>query len=412
MFTLDQSISNNEGLQRFQVEFSKCIQHKKSQTVDLDFSKTVEVRDYHFYPEMIQDICREIKHLVEEENTNPDDIVIVSPYLSDALNFSLDRTMAGMGIPVRSSRPSRKYLAEPVIRAILTFARLAHPQWELPVTSLDLRAALMMVIPGLDLVRADLVTRTLFSDRRAHEGLHSFDTLTNRVMQERITFMVGERLEALRGWIARYQSEPPQPLDVFLSSIFGELLSQSGFGLHADYPSAESIAKVILSVRHFRQFAWDFLGIDEISSGLEYLRAMEGGLLPSAIFTSQKERLPAIQVSPAHTFLMENRMVRVQYWLDIGALGWWVRLNQPLTNPYLLNRNVDQSQQWTDAHEFNANQDAMQRVVEGLINRCTGRIVVSTVRINEYGSESRGPLQQAFQTLQKRIYLSSVGSRV
>lgn len=410
--TLDQPIFRNEDLQRFQMEFSNCIQHKKTQSIDLDFFKAVEIRDYHFYPEMIQNICREIKRLVVDENTPPDSIAIVSPYLSDALNFSLDETLANMGIPVRSSRPSRKYLSDPVVRAVLTLARLAHPQWELPITSLDIRGALMLIIPGLDLVRADLLTRTLFSDRRPHEGLRSFDTLTNRVMQERITFVVGEKLEAIRAWLAVYQSESPQPLDVFLSKIYGELLSQSGFGLYADYPAAESIAKVIQSIRHFRQFAWDFLGIDEISSGLEYLRSVEGGLLPSAIFTSQKERLPAVQVSPAHTFLMENRMVRVQYWLDIGAMGWWERLNQPLTNPYLLNRHVDPSQLWTQAHEFNANQDAMQRVVEGLINRCTGRIIVSAVRINEYGSESRGPLQQAFQTLQKRIYLSSEGDHV
>lgn len=409
---LDQPISTDENLQRFQVEFTRCIQRNKSQTSNLDFSGVLEVRNYHFYPEMIQDVCLEIKRRIDTENITPEDIVIVSPYLSDALNFSLDTTMAGMGIPVRSSRPSRKYLAEPVLRALLTFAWLAHPQWNLPVTTLDLRGALMVIIPGLDVVRADLVARTLFSDRRPHEGLRSFDTLTNRTMQERITFMIGEKLEAIRGWLERYQSESAQPLDVFLSMLYGELLSQNGFGLYADFPSAESIARVIQSVRSFRQFAREFLGIDEISSGLEYLRAVEGGLLPSAIFSSQKERLPAVQISPAHTFLMENRMVKVQYWLDIGAMGWWERLNQPLTNPYLLNRNVDQSQRWTEAHEFNANQDAMQRVIEGLINRCRGRIIANAVRINEYGSESRGPLQQAFQTLQKRIYLSSEGDHV
>ncbi|MBM3138338.1 MAG: hypothetical protein FJZ98_09145, partial [Chloroflexi bacterium] len=236
---LNEPISENDDLQRFRVEFSNCIQHKKSQSIDLDFSKVVEVRDYHFYPEMIQHVCREIKQVIDFGNVPLEDIVVVSPYLSDALNFALDTTMAGMGIPVNSSRPSRKYLAEPAVRAILTFSRLAHPQWELPVTSLDFRGALMIIIPGLDIVRADLVTRTLFSDRRPQEGLRSFDTLTNRTMQERITFVVGEKLEALRDWIELYQSDSPQPLDVFLSMLYGELLSQNGFGLYADYASAE-----------------------------------------------------------------------------------------------------------------------------------------------------------------------------
>ena len=117
--------------------------------------------------------------------------------------------------------------------------------------------------------------------------------------------------------------------------------------------------------------------------------------------------LPAVQVSPAHAFLMENRHVKVQFWLDIGAMGWWERLNQPLANPYLLNRNVNMTQRWTEAHEFNANQDAMLHVVEGLLNRCTERVIACAVRTNEYGSETRGPLQQAFQTLQKRVFLAS-----
>lgn len=407
-----QTLDQNLNIQHLRAELISCIDHKKSEAESLNFSPSLDIRDYHFYPEMIQSISREIGDLITKEDIPPDQIVIVSPYLSDALNFSLETNLAEMHVPVISARPSRKYLAEPSVRAMLAYARLAHPQWELPVSRHELRGALMMTIPNLDIVRADLVVRTLFSDRHPEQGLRSFDELANRSMQERITFSVGEKLQVIREWIEVYKAQPPQPLDVFLSMLYGELLSQTSFSLNTDFQAAESIAKVILSMRSFRQFAQEFLKIDEITSGFEYLRAIEGGLLPAAIQSRHEPKLSAVQISPAHTYLMDNRQVAIQYWLDIGTMGWWERLNQPLTNPYLLNRNFDPSQRWTDAHEFNANQDAMRRVVAGLLNRCTSRIIVSAVRTNEFGSESRGPLLHAFQTLQKRIYLSSEASRV
>lgn len=406
--SLDIPIKRSEKLQHFGMVLKDCILREKTILNVPSFKNELEFQDYHFYPEMIQGVCSGINALINDERISPDDIVVLSPYLSDALNFSLATNFAKIGIPVRSSHPSRKYLSDPVIKALITFAKLAHPLWEVPVTHYQLRDALMVVLPEIDIVRADLIIQTLFSEKRAYEGLRSFDSLAIRKMQERITFRYGEYLEEIRSWLIDYQSREAQPLDVFISRLFGELLSQKEYKLSNDFQSAETISKVIQSIRNFRQFALAYLGFDEVSSGLEYLSAVESGLLPSAIYTLPEENASAIRISPAHTFLMENRQVQYQFWLDIGSMGWWERLNQPLTNPYLLNRNIDPFQKWTEAHEYNANQASMLRVVEGLINRCTKKIIVSTVRINEYGSETRGPLQQAFQALQKRIYHSSV----
>jgi len=101
---------------------------------------------------------------------------------------------------------------------------------------------------------------------------------------------------------------------------------------------------------------------------------------------------------------MENRSVEVQFWLDIGSLGWWERLNQPLTNPYLLRRSWNKEDLWTTALEYATNQDNMLRVVEGLLNRCHRQVFIYSVQVNERGSEQRGPLLRAFQTLRKRYF--------
>ena len=35
---------------------------------------------------------------------------------------------------------------------------------------------------------------------------------------------------------------------------------------------------------------------------------------------------------------MSNRPVDYQFWLDVGGRGWFERLYQPLTHPYVLSR--------------------------------------------------------------------------
>lgn len=406
----DQTFISSNSLQLLRSALVEGIQHSRSNSQKLEIVTALAIRDYHFYPEMILAVCEEIKSLVQKEGVSPDGISVLSPYLSDALNFSIETTLSNMDLPFRSSRPSRKYLSDPAVQSMLIFAKLAHPQWNLSVSTLKLRAALMTVLPELDIIRADLISRTLFSINNPSEGLRSFDVLTNREMQGRITFKFGELLEGIHQWLQDYQSKSPQPLDAFLSMLYGELFSQKEYGLSGDFNAADTIARVLHSIRNFRQFAFSFLGMDEISSGKEYLQAIENGLLPSSIFSSVEEKIGAIQISPAHTFLMENRAVDFQFWLDIGSMGWWERLNQPLTNPYLLSRQMNLSTRWTEAHEHNANQAAMQRVVDGLVNRCRQKIIVCAVRTNEFGAESRGPLLQAFQGLQKRLYHASKGT--
>jgi len=407
-----EKIDQNKPLISFSSALHDCISHEHQSPVSFDFSEVLKINDYHFYPEMIASICEQIKGLVDNHKARPGEIVILSPYLSDALNFSISTVLGSLGIPNRSSRPSQMYISDPKIRAFFTLAKLAHPQWQQQISFYELRNSLMVILPNLDIVKADLIVKTLFSVKRPLEGLRSFDTITNHKMQERITFSIGEKLEMINAWIKDYRSRDPQPLDVFFSEIFGELLSQKGFGLFDDFTAASKIAQMTRSIRTFRQFSGQVLGMDDISAGLEYIRSVENGLLPSAIINFEDDTEDSVLIAPAHTFLMENTKAEFQFWLDIGSLGWWERLNQPLTNPYLLNRNRDLNLLWTEAHEFEANQACMERIVKGLINRCGKMIFVSTVRTNENGSEQRGPLLQAFQTLQKRVYQFNGGSHV
>ena len=263
----------------------------------------------------------------------------------------------------------------------------------------------MAIIPELDIVRSDLLIKTLVNKNGSQLNLRSYDLITNTATQERISFVIGEKYERIRLWLEEYSSLDIQPLDVFISRFYGEVASQPEFGLFEDYESANTACRVTVSIQQFRRFACDFLGLDENSSGKEYIRMLENGLLPAAIQAPEMDS-GYVSILPAHAFLMENRRCKYQFWLDVGSMGWWERLNQPLTNPYILRRGWASNRKWTAADEISANQESMLKIVRGLISRCSGKIIAASVHVNEYGSEQRGPLLQSLQTLQKRIFES------
>jgi superfamily I DNA/RNA helicase len=352
----------------------------------------LEVISERFYPEMLDRIVDEINKLVNN-GTSPFEIVVLAPYLSDALRFSLMDRLEQRSIPTRSHRPSRSLKEEPASQCLLTLAELAHPQWGLQPTKYDVAHAFLQAIEGMDLVRAQILTEIVY--RMRGMSLGTFDQI-NGEMQERITYRLGEQYEKLREWIESYRLEEPQQLDHFLRKLFGEILSQPGYNLHREADSARVAASLIESIQKFR-LSLDRANISSDEIGKEYIAMLQDGVI-SAQYVSAwvSDTDNAVLIAPAHTYLMSNRPVDVQFWLDIGSSGWYERLFQPLTHPYVLSRNWKVGQEWTDADEVEANNATLARLVTGLLRRCRKKIYLCLSEMGESGFEQRGVLLRAF----------------
>jgi superfamily I DNA/RNA helicase len=408
--TLEGSWTSPPEMQAFSQALVARIQHR-----ECDLSPRVRTAMTHishrFSPQMAAWAAEETARLVNEQGIPPGEIVLLSPYLSDALRFSLMREMEARGIPARTHRPSRSLRDEPATHCLLTLARLANPQWGLKPTRSEVREALLQSIQDLDLVRADLLAQTVYNPRSG--ALNPFDRL-NPEMRQRITYSLGERYEILRTWLCNSHSaeisspgeaSPPplevQELDTFVSRIFGELLSQPGYGYEQNYDAAAVTARLIDSIRKFR---WARTNAPENQLGPEYLQMVAGGVLAAQYLQPvDLDDENAVLIAPAYTYLMSNRPTTVQFWLDAGSPGWWERLNQPLTHPYVLSRAWQAGARWTDQEEYNFNQAALARLVEGLTCRCKQHIYLCTSILNEQGEEPRGPLLQAIQGILRRL---------
>ncbi|NCP87379.1 MAG: hypothetical protein CO094_07570 [Anaerolineae bacterium CG_4_9_14_3_um_filter_57_17] len=360
--------------------------------------KPWEILAARFYPQLLESIAEQVACLLEA-GTPAAEIVILAPYLSDALRFSLMNRLTARGVPARSHRPSRSLRDEPASQALLTLACLAHPGWKIFPPQFDVACALMQAISGLDLVRAQLLTDITY---RPRDGAFSAFEDIRPQMQERITYTLGERFARLRAWLLDYQQGAPLPFDHFLRKLFGETLSQPGFGFHHNFDSIRVAANLIESVQKFRQ-ALNLLDEEQTPSvGREYLLMLREGVLAAQYITDwQAEQDDAVLVAPATTFLLMNRPATVQFWLDAGSSGWYERLAQPITHPYVLARGWETSagRTWNDADEVAANRDSLARLVSGLLRRCRRKIVLCLPEMDESGYEQRGDLLRAFQKI-------------
>ncbi len=251
----------------------------------------------------------------------------------------------------------------------------------------------------MDLVRAQLLADIVYRTHAKTVSLSSFDKIKPEV-QERITYVLGERYEQLRIWIETYIQEEPVEIDHFLSRLFGEVLSQSGYRFHRNYGAGEIAANLVNSARGFRWAVESCPPEDGKPLGKEYLEMVQEGVIAAQYIRSwQVDAQDAVLLAPAYTFLMSNRPVEVQFWLDIASAGWFERLYQPLTHPYVLSRHWPEETPWTDVEESEADLESLYRLTLGLVRRCRQQIFLGLSELSEQGYEHQGPLLKAIQRI-------------
>ena len=366
-------------------------------------SDHLEVITQRLFPEMLDWTAGTLQRLMGEEHIPPERIAVVAPFLPDTLRFSLTRRLDAVSIPYRTVRPSRSLREEPLARSLLTLACLAHPHWDIRPHKQDVIFLLMQALPELDLVRASLLGETVYHQSADGSYLTGFDLINER-MKNRIGYQAGEKYEDIRTWLTDYQAMPVAEPDIFFQRAFGELLTRPGYGFLSDPAAGEVTANLIESARKFRQNLQNGSLPEGRWIGREFVHALEQGLVAAQFLRNYEPAdQPAVLIAPAHTYLMQNQAVDVQIWLDIGSNGWWERLEQPLTHPYVLSRSWPPGKKWTKADADLTNSQSLNQVASGLLARCQSRVYLVYLEINEQGFDQQGPLLKTVYTTLTRL---------
>lgn len=401
------SLVNPPGLTNFHSAFVRSLQKIPlsfpSPSEDLEALRESYSISYHSYiPEMIDWLTVQCGKLIES-GTSPSEIAILSPFLSDSLRFLIENRFQESRIRTWSHRPSRALREEPATRCLLTLAALAHPVWGIKPSIFDLTYAFIQAVENLDLARAQLLAKHAADYSEGFLRLSNFEDLAPDD-QDRISFTSGIQVQAILDWIDKESSRPDQPLDHFFSRLFGEILSQPGFGFHDNYDRAKAASNLIDSSKNFRETLTKTTEISNSNLGREYFHTVQEGILSDLYHPRWEERPEdAVFLAPSYTFLINNYPVSYQFWLDTGSRGWYERIFQPLTHPYVLSPDWEIGRTWTDEDEIRSNQEFLEKLVTGLIRRCKQHITFCLSEHDERGYEQNGLLIQTLNNIQHQI---------
>ncbi len=390
---LSHSYVMSPALSQFNSFLSASLESKSLPILNIEtaLAYSVSVNFHPYYPQMVAWVASKIKELVES-GTSPDEIVVLAPFLSDSLRFLLSSELDKHQIKSTSHRPSRALRDEPVTRCLLTLSALAHPNWKIQPSIHELSFAFMQIFEDFDLTRSYLLAKHCFQNISKDGILDDFENFPPE-LQDRITFFAGNRYQSFVNWLDDYINQQPQPLDHFLIRLFGEFLSQPGYGFYNNFDKGQITEQIIDSIRKFRLSAGEVLGFTNLQLGSEYYQMVKTGILANQYPRSWIRRpKDAVYLTPAYTYLLSNTPTDYQFWLDVGSRGWYERIFQPLTNPHVLNRDWEIGLPWRDIEEVALNRENLNRLSTGLIHRCRKGIFFCLTKTDERGFEQKGLL--------------------
>ncbi|MHB1355957.1 MAG: UvrD-helicase domain-containing protein [Anaerolineae bacterium] len=373
-----------------------------------------------YWAGIIRWMAEQVVRLVDE-GCPPSDIAIMAPYVNEVMRFALEDDLERHGVKLFLLRPATTLRDDVVVRASLCLARLAHPGWaenagsalhQLPVE--DLAEALGQVIAALDPVRARIL-----AEKALPMGTLALADLSGNVsstasqvgaLWQRLGFQLRERYQALRGWLNGYAAESAQPLDIFLSRLFGELLSLPGFGLYQRPDLARSYSRLLESAYNFRLATSADDQILELNTlppdistsdlGSAYTEFVLTGLASAEYVSDRPDTVDdGVILAPAYAYLTRGLRSRYQFWCDLRADGWWNRPNQPLTHPFVLSQRWPLGRPWFDADEDHARRQSLGRVLVGLAMRCTEGVFWASSELGVGGDEQSGRLERLLQNV-------------
>lgn len=354
---------------------------------------------------MIERAVQRVIDLVEE-GVPPGDIAIISPFLNDSLHYSITTRLEKGGIEYHAHKPSRTLKDNPITKVLMTLTALAHPEWGLMRPTLEAVTHMLDLIIGpLDLIRSTLLAASVYEESSEGIGLRPFETISPE-LRDRITFGAGEHYDRLRTWLEAYVAGDELPIDHFLSQMFGELLSQNGFGLFQDNDAGVQVAMVVESARKFRQSIDNIQTKEGETVGKAYVEMVQEGVVSAFYNIEWAHDADAVLLTPVHTFLLRNRVYPYQVWLDVSSTSWHKRIPQPLTNPYILSKDWEIGRQWSASVEHYFEVERLERIVLGLVRRCSARIFAYFSELSVSGQEQTGNLLAALSRT-KRQYVDT-----
>ena len=342
--------------------------------------------------EMIRQVVEEISRL------QPGTVAVIVPYLDQAASYGLSSELQAAGLPHRILRRRGNPRDEPLVRAWLTLAALAHRHWQLIPTEYDVAEGLMLAMSELDWPRAMLASQSLYD--RDGPALRQTEALSAS-QRARLGESVVTDLAYLVSWLEEWPGT--RPLDHFFRNLFSDLWEKIRQGEQRGQ-TAEREAAVCAwlaeKAGRFRRAA-PALGLGETTEQAKaFVAAVFEGLvtgdpLPERRVEPSVQEGEPVLVATLYAYMLSGPVVDYQVWLDGAGTGWWDIPRQPLSNAFVLMPSWPVGRLWTEADSLAVRNELLARIVYGLSMRCRRRVLLASSDLDERGERQDGPLWRA-----------------
>lgn len=307
------------------------------------------------------------------------EIAVIAPLADKVLEHTLALHLKEAGVPLNVLTKNRRLIDEPYVRAMMTLALLAHPQWQLDWGVPDLAQSLQLLLK-LDPVRAWLLSRQVRGCELAPLELWQ---------RERVGFRAAQGYDLLRQWLDDYRQGPEAPIDIFLQRVFGELLSRLP-------PARDDLVvcrQLLVSARKFLNTTRRLdLGAD---TGAAFIRMLSAGTVAAESLLEPANRERAVILATPYAYISGHMSSAVQVWMDCTGRRWFQQDVRELLNPHVLSARWPLGEIWSDEYNQSVSLQNGARVARALLRRCGKHLIVAAANVDSQGFEQDGQLLAA-----------------
>ncbi|MFU0799228.1 MAG: UvrD-helicase domain-containing protein [Xylanivirga thermophila] len=380
-FSLDKSYTCTQSMCRFAREFGDGIKtglipFVLVNTVDIEWAIDTDLRS-----EMLDRVGCTVQKLVDEGYA-PNDIAVISPFVDPVLEGVLHNFLNDKGIEVVNSTRRRRAKDNSFINAMVTFASIAHPEYEILPDRKDIGDAVGLIL-GIDPIRADLLAQAI-----VREKPYMLPAVEDIAWRGRIGIENSKKYAYVREWLLDYIKGPFIPIDGFFKRMFMDILvplPQSRQNINYCKQLIDTASAFLDSLSAIE---------DEKKAGREFiLTILKGAKGAETILDMQEvmEREGVLLTTPIN-YLSTSRHKKVQIWCDIRSNIWLPRDIKELFNPYVLSVDWDMDGRLTPDKEEYFAFEKLSVIVKSLLCRCGERVILSSSRYNGQGYEEEGLL--------------------
>ncbi|MFT9495778.1 UvrD-helicase domain-containing protein [Anaerosolibacter sp.] len=349
----------------------------------------IELLEAELRSEMLNRLGEKVLTLLQD-GVKPREIAVICPVADSVTAYTLRRQLEKGGYGLESIARNKRAIDQVYVKALVTMASIAHPQWDCYTNPEDL-AVTISVILDIDPIRCHLLTKEIMKQRpyQLPPEQHIDEVVKRRIGQGPL-----KKYESLRRWLNDYMTGGIYDIEYFFQKFFGEVL------IFLPHGEKQGIVckQLIDSAGNFRMVMAS-LGNEGIDINRRFIDAIKKGMKAGE---SQEEIHhkryceDVILVTP-YTYLSFGYQRKVQIWSDVLSEEWASSDVKALTNPYVFSPKWNPSQPWNDDTGAYFRKRKLGITVNRLINRCGERIIAAQSLYSKHGYEQEGLLGIALQ---------------